>query len=500
MNKKRLIGSAALIFAGILFGAILVSGFGWIKPSLADVMIGAKNPPVTDVDYMSFSKPFIEVAEKVTPSIVQINVKSKVEINDQDNFFFFFPFKDQMPKEQEQLGSGSGVIISEDGYIITNNHVVENAEQVTVILHDNRKVDGKVIGTDPLTDLAVIKIDETNLPVAYLGNSDNTKVGQWVMAIGNPLSLNSTVTAGIISAKSRSINILTRDRGNRAIEDFIQTDAAINPGNSGGALVDLSGAVIGINTAIAANGTGSYIGYGFAIPINIAKTVSREIILNGKVNRGYIGVTITAVDASTSKAVGLDKATGVMVQGLLKDGAAEKAGIKEGDIILKIDGREVSQPNHLQSYVATKSAGTEVNLTIWREGKEIEKSVTLKSSGDDETAQPVKNSLGKEKSKKGSASTLTFDSIGMTVKDMTDDEKEAYKVDNGVLITDVKTMGKAFDQNMSKGYVITQVDKKKIDSVDEFDEIMKSKKGKAILLKIVDREGTSRLVGLEIPE
>jgi len=498
MNKKRLIGSAALIFIGVLFGAILVSGFGWIKPSLADIMIGAKNPPVTDVDYMSFSKPFMEVAEKVTPSIVQINVKSKVETPNKDDFFFFFPFRDQMP--QEQLGSGSGVIISEDGYIITNNHVVANAEQVTVILHDNRKVDGKVIGTDPLTDLAVIKIEEDNLPVAYLGNSDEAKVGQWVMAIGNPLSLNSTVTAGIISAKSRSINILTRDQGSKAIEDFIQTDAAINPGNSGGALVDLSGAVIGINTAIAASGTGSYIGYGFAIPINIAKTVSKELILNGKVNRGYIGVTITAVDPSTSKAVGLKEATGVMVQGLLENGAAEKAGIKEGDIILKIDGREVSQPNHLQSYVATKTSGTSVTLTIWREGKEIEKSVTLKSSDDDNKAELVKDNSSKEKSKKGSSSTLTFDSIGMTVKDMSDDEKESYKVDNGILITDVKTMSKAYDQNMSKGFVITQVDKKKIDSVDEFDEVMKSKKGKAILVKVVDRQGTSRLVGLEIPD
>jgi len=498
MNKKRLIGSAALIIIGVLFGAILVSGFGWIKPSLADIMIGAKNPPVTDVDYMSFSKPFMEVAEKVTPSIVQINVKSKVETPNQDDFFFFFPFRDQMPREQ--LGSGSGVIISEDGYIITNNHVVANAEQVTVLLHDNRKVDGKVIGTDPLTDLAVIKIEEDNLPVAYLGNSDNAKVGQWVMAIGNPLSLNSTVTAGIISAKSRSINILTRDQGSKAIEDFIQTDAAINPGNSGGALVDLSGAVIGINTAIAASGTGSYIGYGFAIPINIAKTVSKELILNGKVNRGYIGVTITAVDPSTSKAVGLDEATGVMVQGLLENGAAEKAGIKEGDIILKIDGREVSQPNHLQSYVATKTSGTPVTLTIWREGKEIEKSVTLKSSDDDNKAELVKDNSSKEKSKKGPSSTLTFDSIGMTVKDMSDDEKESFKVDNGILITDVKTMSKAYDQNMSKGFVITQVDKKKIDSVDEFDEVMKSKKGKAILVKVVDRQGTSRLVGLEIPD
>ncbi len=500
MNRKKIVGSAALIFIGILFGAILVSGFGWIKPSLADITIGAKNPPVTDVDYMSFSKPFIEVAEKVTPSIVQINVKSKVETNSQEDFFFFFPFKDQIPKEQEQLGSGSGVIISEDGYIITNNHVVENAEQVQVILHDNRIIDGKVVGTDPLTDLAVVKIEADNLPVAYLGNSDNTKVGQWVMAIGNPLSLNSTVTAGIISAKSRSINILTRDKGASAIEDFIQTDAAINPGNSGGALVDLSGAVIGINSAIAANGTGSYIGYGFAIPINIAKTVSKEIILDGKVNRGYIGVNITAVDASTSKAVGLAGAKGVMVQGLLEDGAAEKAGIKEGDIILKVDGREVNQPNQLQSYIATKTAGTSVTLTIWRDGKEIEKSVTLKTRDEDEKTELVKDSKSKEKSKKGSSSSLTFDSIGMTVKDMTGEEKETYKVDNGILITDVKTMSKAYDQNMSKGYVITQIDKRKIDSVDDFDEIIKSRKGKAVLLKVVDRTGTSRLVGLEIPE
>jgi serine protease Do len=323
MKNKKLFGAIALIIIGLVFGAVLVSGFGWVRPSLADVEIGAKTPPVTNLDANAFNKVFMEVAKKVTPSIVRIDVTSKINNNLHNDFFFFFPFKDNIPKEQ--LGSGSGVIITSDGYILTNNHVVENADKLQVQLYDKRILDAKVVGTDPLTDLAVIKIDASDLPAAYLGNSDDADVGEWVMAIGNPLSLNSTVTAGIISAKGRNINLLREKEGASAIEDYIQTDAAINPGNSGGALVDLTGAVIGINSAIAAGGTGNYIGYGFAIPINIAKTVAKEIIAMGKVNRGYIGVNITAVDPATAKAVGLDRTTGVMVQGLLDNGAAEKA-------------------------------------------------------------------------------------------------------------------------------------------------------------------------------
>ena len=232
-----------------MFGALLVSGFGLVRPGFADIELGANKPPVNlDADATSFSKAFIEVAEKVTPAIVQITVVSERENPHSD--MFFFPFRD-MP--QEQRGSGSGIIISEDGYIITNNHVVENANRVSVGLYDKRTFTATVVGTDPLTDLAVIKIDTDKLIPAFLGDSDNLKVGQWVMAIGNPLALTSTVTAGIVSAVGRGSLGLIRD--NYGVESFIQTDAVINPGNSGGALVDLSGAVIGVNSAIATRGT-----------------------------------------------------------------------------------------------------------------------------------------------------------------------------------------------------------------------------------------------------
>ncbi|MGE5401660.1 MAG: Do family serine endopeptidase [Ignavibacteriales bacterium] len=500
MKNRNLFGTIALVVIGVIFGAVLVSGFGWVRPSLADITIGAKNPPITDVDVNAFSKAFIEVAEKVTPSIVKINVVAKTERNPHEDIPFLFPFRDDVPKEQ--MGSGSGVIISDDGYILTNNHVVENATSLRVSLFDRRVLDAKVVGTDPQTDLAVIKIDATGLPSAYLGNSDDVKVGQWVMAIGNPLSLNSTVTAGIISAKGRNIGII-RDNSSGAgsgIEDFLQTDAVINPGNSGGALVDLSGAVIGINSAIATSGmSNSYIGYGFAIPINMAKTISKELIATGKVNRGYIGVMIGEVDAPTAKAIGLDKARGIMVQGITPGGAAEKADVKQGDVILKIDGRDVNEPGDLQSYVASKSAGTKVNLTLFRDGKEIERTVTLKARDANSKVEPASENNSSGKTKKGPMSQMTFDNIGLSVKDLSSDEKEAFKTDKGIMITDVKQYGRAFDQRLGAGLVITQVDRKDINSVSDFEKIMNSKKGSAILLKVIDQEGNSRLVGLEIP-
>ncbi|MEJ2614034.1 MAG: trypsin-like peptidase domain-containing protein, partial [Ignavibacteriaceae bacterium] len=362
MKTKGLIGALALIVIGIIFGALLVSGFGLVRPSLADINLGASQPPVNlDADATSFSKAFIEVAQKVTPAIVQINVISEAKDNPHQDFFFF-PFKD-MP--QEERGSGSGIIISKDGYIVTNNHVVENATSVKVGLFDKRVFDAKVIGTDPLTDLAVIKIDADNLPTAYLGDSDNLKVGQWVMAIGNPLSLASTVTAGIVSAMGRGkLGLIKNSYG---VEDFIQTDAAINPGNSGGALVDLSGAVIGVNSAIAAGRTGTYIGYGFAIPINLVKSVAKDLIAHGKVSRGYIGVNIGDIDFTTAKSLGLDKPMGVLIQGVLPDGAAAKA-------------------------------------------------------------EPNSNKSNENNESKSENSTATFDNIGITVKNLTSQEKSDYKV------------------------------------------------------------------------
>ncbi|HOI30165.1 MAG TPA: Do family serine endopeptidase [Melioribacteraceae bacterium] len=501
MRRKNLIGTISLVFIGIVFGAILVSGFGLVRPGYADIQIGASKPPFEQIDQQAqaFNNAFVQVADKVTPSIVQISVVSKAKNNLPEGFHFFFPFRDDVPREQQ--GGGSGIIISDDGYILTNNHVVENASQVRVSMHNKREYDAEVVGTDPLTDLAVIKIEASGLPEAYLGDSDQIKVGQWVMAIGNPLSLTSTVTAGIISATGRNINII-RDENGYGIENFIQTDAAINPGNSGGALVDLNGSVIGVNSAIATDGmTQRYIGYGFAIPVNLAKSVANDLIANGKVSRGYIGVSIAEIDASTAKALGMKEPKGVIVQDIVKGGAAEKEDIKQGDIILKVDDREVNQPNELQSYVASKRAGSQVRLTLFRDGKEVERYVTLKSRDEDDDKKVVTAANKNKKENNKDLKEVTFGDLGMTVRNMTEPELKEFKVDNGVIVSDVKNFSKAYNQRILKGMVITSADKKEINNVSDLQSILDSKKGQAVLLRIIlDNQGTSRLVGVEIPK
>jgi serine protease Do len=495
MRSKKLLGAFALVAVGILFGAILVSGFGLVRPGYADIRLGAAAPPVNlDADATAFSKAFIEVAEKVTPTIVQIQVVSERSGDDPHSDLFFFPFKD-MP--QEQKGSGSGIIITDDGYILTNNHVVENSSKVTVVMTDRRTFDAKVVGTDPLTDLAVIKIEAKGLPVAYLGNSDDLKVGQWVMAIGNPLALSSTVTAGIVSSLGRGQLGLIKD--SYGVENFIQTDAAINPGNSGGALVDLSGSVIGVNSAIAASRTGTYIGYGFAIPINIAKSVAKDLMAHGKVSRGYIGVNIGEVTDAIAKSVGMDRPKGIIVQGMVEGGAASKADIKEGDIILKVDGKEVNEPNELQGYIASKSAGTSVKLTLFRDGKEIERNVSLKARDNDTKNEPVVNKEEDKKDKESGSMTASFDKLGFTVKNLNLQEKKDYNTENGVVITDVTQFSKAEDENLQKGLLIVEADRKKIKNVNDLKSAIENKKGSAVLLRIQDGKGNSRFVGIEVP-
>lgn len=499
MRTKNIVAALTLIIVGIVFGAVLVSNFAWVRPGLAEIQIGSQERPVGEISdkLSSFNEAFIEVAEKVTPSIVQIRVVSRVSTDERnrDPFHFFFPFRDDVPRERQ--GAGSGVIISEDGYILTNNHVVENATQVSVDLYDKTSYDAEVIGTDPLTDLAVIKIEEEDLPAAYLGDSDELKVGQWVMAIGNPLAFTSTVTAGIVSAVNRSLNLIQDSYG---VENYIQTDAVINRGNSGGALVDLSGAVIGINTAIATDGiTSSYIGYGFAIPINLAKAVSEDLIVHGNVKRGYIGVQISAVDAATAKAIGLDKPRGVLIQNIVEGGSAENADIKEGDVILKVDGKEINQPNQLQAHVARKRAGDEVELTLYRDGDEISRTVKLKPRDEDTAAEPAGQSsedTGKDKSE---IDEITIEDVGLTVKDMTSSELSKFNVNNGVLITNVERYSKAYDSQLGRGFAIVEADRKPVNSVEELEEIIESKKGDAVLLKVVDSQGNTRFVGIEIP-
>jgi len=289
-------------------------------------------------------------------------------------------------------------------------------------------------------------------------------------------------------------------RDSYGVENFIQTDAAINPGNSGGALVDLSGSVIGINSAIASGGGGTYIGYGFAIPVNLAKAVAQDLIAHGKVSRGYIGINIGEVDNAIAKSLGMDKPKGIIIQGIVEDGAASKSDLRAGDIILEIDGREVNRPNELQSYVASLTAGTTVKLKIYRDGETLERKVTLKARDEDVKTEPVSNNGDMKEKDESGLTSATFEDIGLTVTNLTEKEKNDFNLSSGILISDVKPFSNAEDQRLFAGLVITEADKNKIDDINDFKKIVEKKKGSALLLKVVDKDGNNRFVGIEIPE
>ncbi|MBE7178890.1 MAG: Do family serine endopeptidase, partial [Mucilaginibacter polytrichastri] len=341
---------------------------------------------------------FTQAAAAVTPAVVYIRTtysqKNSGGGNDMQDMFEDF-FGRRMRPQGPQRASGSGVIISPDGYIVTNNHVVKDADKIEVTTNDKRTLQAKVIGTDPNTDLALIKVSSAgSLPIVKLGNSDDVRVGEWVLAVGNPFNLNSTVTAGIVSAKGRGLGIIGSGDNdqeqnpfqqqapnvpalNKGIESFIQTDAAINPGNSGGALVNTKGELVGINTAIASH-TGSYEGYGFAIPINLAKKVLDDIEKYGKVQRGYVGVSFQELNPDAAEAFGVKETNGLYVNDVVKGGGAEAAGIRKGDIIKKVDGNNIYESSDLQEKVARLKPGDKVKLSVLREGQEKTFNVTLK--------------------------------------------------------------------------------------------------------------------------
>lgn len=511
MSKKSILASLFLITIGIILGALLVSSSSdGVELGLAGgkdvIKLGASAPPVqSNVDLKAASQSFVAVSKAVTPTVVSITVTTSGKRNDRGNMpqdFFHFFGPDAKPREQEKSqGAGSGVIVTPDGYIVTNNHVVDDADEngIEVVMENQKtRFKAKLIGTDPTTDLAVIKIDQKNLPVAALGNSDNVQVGEWVLAIGNPLGLNSTVTAGIISAIGRNIGIIN-DRYN--IENFIQTDAAINPGNSGGALVNINGEVVGINTAIATTNM-RYQGYGFAVPINIVKTVAMDLIQNGKVNRGYIGVEIRAVDQTMANAIGLDKTQGVFVNKIVKGGAGESAGLKERDVIFSIDGKDVNEANELQSYIATRHAGNSVALKIFRDGRTLEKRVTLRPREDEKTAVKASDKKNNSETERESKSSVVkFDKLGMSVRPLTADEKKEADVDNGVMVSDLTRFGEAFDRGIGENDVIVEADRKTVSSPAELKRIIESKKaGDAILLRVVKpQQGQTAYIAVQIP-
>jgi len=422
---------------------------------------------------------FIQAASAVSPAVVHIRTTFKASSDDGSGSPFdmmeqFFGGGGGLRRRMPQAASGSGVILTSDGYIVTNNHVVENSEKIEVILSDRRKVQAKVIGRDPGTDLALIKVEEKNLPVVKMGNSDNVQVGEWVLAVGFPLDLQTTVTAGIVSAKSRKIGILDQaqqptpeqyDEYRRtgkmpasaipsSIESYIQTDAAINPGNSGGALVNANGELVGINAAIASQ-SGRNEGYGFAIPINLAKKVLEDFKKYGAVKRGYIGVTFRPLDADAAQELKLNDNSGLYVSDVLPNGGGAAAGIKSGDIIKKVEGYEIYDSPDLQEKIGRLSPGDKVNLTISRNGEMKDVTVTLR--GESTISSPKTAAVGK-------ATGTSLDKLGATFAPAAPAVKAKYGIKSGVVVTSVAP-GKAFDSlDIPKGLIIISVNGKPVNS------------------------------------
>ena len=398
---------------------------------------------------------FIAAANRILPAVVTVQSEMMISAVPRDEEHkFFWEQHEGDDLEFFQQGTGSGIIISKKGYILTNYHVIENASSFNVTLYDKREFKGKLIGGDPNTDIALLKIENDDLPTAFIGNSDSVKIGEWVMAVGSPLNFSSTITAGIISALGRDIRIINRQYG---VENFIQTDAVINPGNSGGALVNLNGEVIGINTAIATR-TGLYQGYGFAIPSNLAKKIVNDLLRFGEVHRGLLGVSITNVDSRVAKGVGLPKPMGVLVQGLQKDMPAEQAGIKVGDVILSVNGEEVVSVNDLQIKIASKNPGQEVKLKVWRNNRELTYYVRLGKA-------PVSPVSGTEKQQKNQNN---FKNLGISVRNLDSGEKEKFKVNEGVYVEEVKPGSPAFEGGVFKGFILVSLDGQPIKNEKDF--------------------------------
>ncbi|HVX28357.1 MAG TPA: trypsin-like peptidase domain-containing protein [Parafilimonas sp.] len=414
---------------------------------------------------------FTAAATSATPTVVHIKTKIKGGtvssrnsspfgdlFGDDDPFYKFFggPRSMMMPDQQ---ASGSGVIISQDGYIVTNNHVIDGASEINVTLSNRKTYKATVVGADPNTDLAVIKINDTNLPYMLYGNSDDVKLGQWVMAVGYPLTLDVTVTAGIISAKSRSIGINTRQS---AIESYLQTDAAVNPGNSGGALINTDGQLIGINSAIASP-TGSYAGYSYAIPVNIVKKAVNDLIKFGAVQRAYIGITYAPDDLTDEqkKANGIKDGPGIFVTGVATDGAAKAAGLQKGDFVTKINDVDVTTGPELQEQVARYKPGDKINVTYVRDGKEYTTSLTLKNkSGNFDVVKNV----------------TAFDDLGADLATIDKATAQKNDISGGV---QVKKIGNGLlkGTRIQEGFIITSVDGQDVNNVDDLKSILNNSNG-----------------------
>ena len=501
MNRKRTASNPFLpIVAGIAIGALVFSniefsfpGFGSGpgggpgfsgKPRYAEAGNAIEDYPVQSL--RSFNEAFVRIAESATPSVVTVYTEKTVSrrlsspfdfFGHQFDDFFSFPRLDPRGEDRKQVrrGLGSGVVVTDDGYILTNNHVIDGADTVSVRTADDRSLDAKVIGVDPKTDLAVIKVDAKGLKPIALGDSDELRVGEWVIAIGSPLgdNLARTVTRGIVSAKGRA-NVGLAD-----YEDFIQTDAAINPGNSGGPLVNINGELVGINTAIASR-TGGFEGIGFAVPSNMARKVMTALITKGKVTRGYLGVSIQDVDMNLAKAMKLEKAEGALVGTVVASSPAAKAGIETGDVITAFNGRAVGSSVELRNRIAGLPPGSEADLTVLRDGRKRSLKVTL-------AEQPAPDAAA------SAAAGEANRALGFTAAPLTPAEAGRLGVAPGsgkVVVTTVDPSSNAYRAGLRRGDVILAVNRKDVESFAAYSAAVKTLKEGELLFLLVGRQGS----------
>ncbi|MEM6643476.1 MAG: Do family serine endopeptidase [Bacteroidota bacterium] len=488
MNKRNLI--FAVLFSSIFGGLIAIVGYTTLlpQPSSQQPSNSSNSQPVALTNYIFDSTDFIVpdglnfvfAAKNATPSVVHIRTKYEAgrrasnPIN--DLFRDFYGDRYEKRGYGQSMGAGSGVIISSDGYIVTNNHVVDNASEIEVVLNDNRSYDAQIVGLDKSTDLAVIKVEQEDLAAINYGNSESINVGEWVLAIGNPYEFRSTVTAGIVSAKGRNINILG---GGSSIESFIQTDAAVNPGNSGGALVNLKGELVGINTAIASP-SGAFAGYSFAVPVTLVQKVVADLVEYGEVQRALLNIKIGDVNAEIADRFDLDVLRGVYVSEVVSGGAADRAGMEEGDVIIAIDQKVVNNVAQLQETVAIKRPGDKIDVRFIRNGKEKVVEATLRNM--DNTFAVVE-------------ARDEFEIEGATFREVSSGIKEQLELDGGVQITELRP-GKWRDVRMREGFIITAIDNEKIETLEDLESYFRNARQDGILIEGIYPDGTKAHYGL----
>lgn len=488
--------SIAVIFAAISFfvGLNLAQDSNTTQvenrtlPEFNTEVLPSEEVPIRTLS--DFNNAIVNIAERTNPTVVTVTTVQTFRVRQQNPFGFFFDDpRFRQEREEQRQGLGSGVIVSDEGYIITNNHVIDQADEIKIILYNGDELEAELVGTDPGSDIAVLRVDADNLSAISMGNSDDIRVGEMVLAIGSPLSpdLAQTVSKGIVSASGRS------SLGLNAYENYIQTDAAINPGNSGGALVNMDGQLIGINTAIASRSGGNQ-GIGFAIPVNMVRDVMEALLTDGRVIRGYLGLMWSSdVDATMARALGLEKAVGFVVSSVEEDGPADEAGVQEGDVILSLNGEEVKDWTAFRVEIGNTPPGETITLEIFRDGERLTLDVVLGERDPEEIASSM-NDEDLEELK---------EALGFDIAELNDSIRRQLQLDTdveGVVVSSISQGSRSYRQGLRRGDVITQVSNQPVTSVDEFFGTIRGlvQDGTEAVLLRVQRQGRSVFIAIEL--